>query len=88
MMECHVFAADQYTGEVRECEEIRPEWFREGDVPFESMWRDDRFWLPHVIANKFVKGYFSFKADQAEIIDQKLQVFGSEQELLATLHKQ
>lgn len=65
--------------------EIKPEWFNEADVPFEKMWRDDKFWLPHVISNEFVSGYFSFKADQAEIIEQRVDVFSTERQLLEVI---
>ncbi len=54
---------------------MRSEWFEEESVPFEKMWRDDIFWLPHVIGHKYVRGYFIFAANHEDIIHKELNVF-------------
>ncbi|KAG0378585.1 Nudix (Nucleoside diphosphate linked moiety X)-type motif 1 [Mortierella sp. AD032] len=45
-LETHVYKAYEYQGQIRECEEMRPEWFAFADVPYDQMWEDDRLWLP------------------------------------------
>jgi 8-oxo-dGTP diphosphatase / 2-hydroxy-dATP diphosphatase len=49
----HVFvysvAEESCTGEPTESEEMRPQWYAIGDVPYENMWLDDKVWLPHLL---------------------------------------
>ena len=37
-LEMHVFTADNYSGEVTESEEMRPQWFPSNQLPFKTMW--------------------------------------------------
>jgi 8-oxo-dGTP diphosphatase len=37
-----------------------PKWFKAKAVPFEEMWDDDKFWLPHILEGKKVKAKFVF----------------------------
>ena len=39
---------------------MMPKWYSHGDIPFEAMWPDDKYWLPAVLAGKKVEGKFSF----------------------------
>lgn len=55
-----VFRADSWKGEPIETEEMRPEWFPLDAIPFESMWPDDKHWMPYVISNKRFNGEFWF----------------------------
>ncbi|KAG0353753.1 hypothetical protein BG005_007024 [Podila minutissima] len=48
-LECHVYKAYEYHGEIRECEEMRPQWFDIKDIPYEQMWEDDKIWLPELL---------------------------------------
>ncbi len=67
--------------------EMKPEWFDEVCVPYESMWRDDIFWLPHVINNKFVKAYFAFAANYEDIVYKEMSVFDTAIELHNAINK-
>jgi 8-oxo-dGTP pyrophosphatase MutT (NUDIX family) len=49
---CHVFVADTWEGEPVESEEMRPQWYDIGDIPYEHMWADDELWLPLLLAGK------------------------------------
>lgn len=70
-LEVHVFAADTYEGEYEETEEMAPKWFLHGEIPFDSMWPDDIFWLPLFLAGKKFKGEFIF-ADSNTLIKHSL----------------
>lgn len=48
----HVFRADDISGEPRETEEARPEWFPVDAIPFDRMWEDDRHWVAHLLAER------------------------------------
>jgi len=67
--------------------EMKPEWFDEVCVPYESMWRDDIFWLPHGINNKFVKAYFAFAANHEDIVHKEMSVFDTSIELHNAINK-
>ena len=56
----HVYFSENWEGEPSESEEMKPEWFDSSQLPFASMWPDDIFWLPTVLAGKFVQSKFIF----------------------------
>lgn len=57
----HVYFSDNWQGEPKESEEMRPKWFPIKEIPFQDMWPDDIFWLPEVIKGKLLKAMFRFK---------------------------
>lgn len=59
-IECHIFKIVDYAGEPQETEEMKPQWFSQNDIPFESMWSDDPLWLPELLADKTFKASFIF----------------------------
>ena len=58
---CTVFIARRWEGEPAESEEMRPQWYGKGALPYDDMWVDDPHWLPLVLAGKKVKGRFLFE---------------------------
>ena len=58
-----VFLASSGQGEPLETEEMIPQWFELSAIPYDTMWPDDKFWLPKVLAGKKVTGKFYFGAD-------------------------
>ena len=58
-----VFVSRQALGEPHETPEARPFWVRLDELPYDRMWEDDRFWLPHVLAGRTVDAYFFFDGD-------------------------
>ena len=61
--EVFVYVAREWTGEIVESEEMRPQWFNIENIPYESMWADDPLWLPQVLAGKKIQGEFYFVGD-------------------------
>ena len=59
-MEVHVYTCTKWEGEPVETEEMAPQWFKTSDIPYDTMWQDDRYWLPQVLAGKKVRGVFTF----------------------------
>jgi 8-oxo-dGTP pyrophosphatase MutT (NUDIX family) len=52
-MEVHVYTADwaDCTGSIQESEEMTPiKWFSIPEIPLQSMWADDEFWLPQLLS--------------------------------------
>ena len=63
-----VFICTHWKGEPHETEEMRPQWFKIQDIPYNEMWIDDKYWLPLVLDNKVVEGSFTFN-EKEELID-------------------
>ncbi|MFW5995526.1 MAG: 8-oxo-dGTP diphosphatase, partial [Spirochaetia bacterium] len=62
-LHCVVFFASRFSGTLEETEEADPFWCRESEIPYESMWADDRLWLSRALNGEPVSGYFSFDGD-------------------------
>ncbi|MDP2735053.1 MAG: 8-oxo-dGTP diphosphatase [bacterium] len=63
VLEVHAFHVPAFVGEPQETEEMMPQWYAVGDIPFEKMWQDDKFWLPLFLEGKTLRGRFSFSND-------------------------
>ncbi len=59
-MYVHAYLCDKWEGEPTETEEMKPEWFKFKDIPYQNMWQDDEYWLPQVLQGKKVFGKFTF----------------------------
>lgn len=67
-MQVHVFETWTFEGTATESEEMRPQWFREDEIPFNKMWPDDQHWFPYLLANKRFIGNFQYE-DEDTISD-------------------
>lgn len=72
VLEVNIFKAREFEGEPKESDEMRPQWFDVKDIPFDSMWKDDKYWMPLFLENKKFKGKFIFD-DKDNILDYKLE---------------
>jgi mutator protein MutT len=59
-MYVHAYLCDAWEGEPVETEEMAPEWFNVKNIPYNTMWQNDEFWLPQVLAGKKIFGTFTF----------------------------
>lgn len=62
-LEVHTFFIRTWEGEPKETEEMRPQWFRFDELPYEKMWADDPHWLPRALNGEKLCGVVCFKAD-------------------------
>ena len=69
----HTFLVSDWSGELVESNEMKPEWFSIDKLPFTQMWPDDIYWPPHVLAGKFVSGKFTF-GEEDVVLEHKLDV--------------
>lgn len=62
-LEVHVFMATSWTGRMIETDEALPFWVKTDQVPYDTMWQDDRYWLPAVIDGHSVEAEMFFEGD-------------------------
>jgi hypothetical protein len=39
---------------------MKPQWFSFDKIPYNEMWPDDIYWIPHVLAGKKLEANFTF----------------------------
>ena len=60
----YVFYTYKWEGVEKETSEADPFWCREGDIPYDNMWTDDSWWLPHLLGGRYFRGRFIFSAEK------------------------
>jgi len=65
----HIFVTPHWDGIAKESAEMAPAWFPIDGIPYDRMWDDDRYWLPHVLAGKRIRAEFSFAEDNETVAD-------------------
>jgi len=71
ILEVHIFHVNEFKGEPKETEEMKPQWFNVDEIPFKDMWSDDIHWMPLFLRGKKFKGRFLF-GELDRILEQKL----------------
>jgi 8-oxo-dGTP diphosphatase len=59
----YIFRASDCEGEPQETGEATPLWVPLTQIPYDSMWADDRIWLPFMLAGKQFQGRVLFDGD-------------------------
>ncbi|MBI4779409.1 8-oxo-dGTP diphosphatase [Candidatus Falkowbacteria bacterium] len=54
----YVYLTKDYSGEITASEEGELKWFKLDEIPYDKMWVDDPYWLPDILAGKFMKMRF------------------------------
>lgn len=67
-IEVNIFSISKFSGKPTESEEMKPQWFLRSEIPYASMWSDDIFWLPLMLAGKDFRGTVFFD-DKHEVFD-------------------
>jgi 8-oxo-dGTP diphosphatase len=71
-MTVEIFTTPDWSGEPAESDEIRPQWFPVGALPFGRMWQDAPHWLPRVLAGERLTATFSYAGDNEAIAAQSI----------------
>lgn len=66
------YICDTWEGEPVETEEMAPQWFKISELPLDTMWADDAFWLPRVLAGEKLRCEFTFD-DNNVILDHTIE---------------
>ncbi len=59
----HVYTTMEWENGISESEEIRPQWFRKNEIPFDLMWDDNKYWFPFLLNGEKFSGDFIFNKD-------------------------
>ena len=59
----HLLMKRWYSWEFEETDEMLPKWFDIEDIPYDTMWEDDKEWLPRFIAWESLEYTFVFWED-------------------------
>ncbi|HSV86403.1 MAG TPA: 8-oxo-dGTP diphosphatase [Levilinea sp.] len=62
-----LFQAEHWQGEIIESKEIKPAWFRLDEIPYEQMWEDARYWLPHLLDGIRLQARIIYQADNVTV---------------------
>ena len=67
----YVYVTDHFTGTPTETCEAAPLWCPIQDLPLDQMWADDQFWLPQILQNEPIRGWFYF--DGERLVDHHIE---------------
>ena len=62
-----------YWGEIKESDEMLPAWFSCHSIPYQDMWADDEFWMPHLLVGRCFEGRFMFRGESV-LVAQEVRV--------------
>ncbi len=68
ILDVHIFSANKHDGEPTETEEMLPKWFSVDDIPYDSMWSDDIYWLPELLQGRCFTGSFHFGGENNDVL--------------------
>lgn len=70
---CEIYLINEWTGEPKETEVMKPIWFNKNELPEDQMWEDNLYWIRLVLKNKKVKGTFLY-SQESKVIEHILDV--------------
>lgn len=71
ILQVHIFKTEDFLGELKESEEMKPQWWHIDEIPFKEMWPNDIYWIPLFLNGKKFKGKFLFGENDI-ILEQEL----------------
>lgn len=60
----YIYEGIKWEGEAEETEEMSPQWFHINEIPFDSMWPDDKYWFPFFLQKTLFNGKVLFDENQ------------------------
>lgn len=66
-VEMNIFEVTEYTGELVETSEMRPQWFPREEIPYEEMWPADQEWIPMFLEGHNITGQAVFDSETKEL---------------------
>jgi len=63
VFECYVYITHKWEGRPIETEEMRPQWYKVDELPFEEMWAADARWIPLILGGRKIEARVNFNKD-------------------------
>ena len=70
----HLYSTRTWLGDPAESDEMRPQWFPVGQIPYHLMWEDSRYFLPLALDGREMRALFTYQEDNASVDRVKLEV--------------
>ncbi len=70
----HLFSTKDFSGELKNTEEGGVKWFELDALPVQDMWKDDEFWLPHLLKGEQFDADFYFDEANKNIVEHEIRV--------------
>jgi 8-oxo-dGTP diphosphatase/2-hydroxy-dATP diphosphatase len=81
LLRMHIYLCTSWSGQPIETEEMSPSWYPLDQLPYDAMWKDDKYWLPFLLKGQKIKAIFNFMnnddtlgTDDNEIISWSIDV--------------
>jgi 8-oxo-dGTP diphosphatase len=62
-----VYQTQYWQGGIRSSEEMVPAWFSLDALPYDQMWQDARYWLPHILAGIRLQARIVYREDNTTV---------------------
>jgi len=72
----HLFSTRSFYGQLQQRSDDGGEiqWFPLDNLPMEEMWRDDQYWMPHLLKGEKFDGDFYFDEENKNIIKHEIKL--------------
>ena len=54
-----MYICTAWVGEPSETDEMKPEWYEISNIPYDTMWKEDEYWLPEILKGKYIEAEFT-----------------------------
>jgi 8-oxo-dGTP pyrophosphatase MutT (NUDIX family) len=60
VIKCYVYIISEWEGEILESNEMYPQWFTVKNIPYDTMWSADQYWMPEILVGHKVTADFYY----------------------------
>lgn len=70
-----IFLLKKWQNIPNETDEMCPKWFSIQEIPYDSMWEDDIFWLPQILRGEKISGKIVFDSNNEKVASHQIRAF-------------
>jgi len=70
----YVFSTYCFEGMLNPSEEGFLKWFEISEIPYQQMWEDDRYWLPHMLNGTRFNGDFFYGKNDDKLVGHEFKI--------------
>ena len=67
------YLVNSWQGMLKETEAIKPMIFPANKLPVTKMWDDNQYWVPSVLAGKYIQATFTYGADNKTVLERSIK---------------